>query len=49
MAMGKCRQKRHMFWSSEYLIRFTVWLNAKNLKDKHIGGDIETMIRITSN
>ena len=40
MAMGKSRRKRHMFWSSEYLIRFTVRLHAKNLKDKPVGGDI---------
>ena len=37
---GKMPQKRHMFWSSEYLISFTIWLHAKNLKDKPIGGDI---------
>ena len=40
MAMGKCCRIRHMFWSSEYLIRLTVSLHAKNLKDKPIGGDI---------
>ena len=40
MAMGKCRRKGHLFWSSEYYIRFAVSLHAKNLKDKHNGGDI---------
>ena len=48
-ALGRFRQKGHMFWSSEYFIRFIVWLHAQNLKDKPIGGDIKLMIRITSN